>query len=111
LGGLKSTRLNPISFAELMEENGAGEIIINSIYHDGMMTGYDIPLIKEISQAVSIPVVATGGAGSLNDFAKVIYNTNVSAVAAGSMFVYHGARRGVLINYPTNKELLKLFEI
>jgi cyclase len=107
--GRKATKYDPVTFARLMEDNGAGEIIINSIERDGMMNGYDIPLVRRISEVVRIPVVALGGAGSYDDLHKGVTNAYASAVAAGSLFVYHGARRAVLINYPTEDELLKLF--
>ena len=106
--GSKSTGINPISFAREMENEGAGEIIINSIDKDGTMSGYDIELIKSVSSAVTIPVVATGGAGSVNDF-KAAIDANASAVAAGSIFVYHGPRNAVLINYPSREEIEKVF--
>jgi cyclase len=108
LGGSKSTGKNPVEFAKLMEEKGAGEIIINSIDKDGTMSGYDLELIKEVASAVDIPVVAAGGPGELSDFSKAVKESYASAVAAGSMFVYHGTRRAVLINYPTNKELINI---
>lgn len=107
-GGSKATGLNPVDFARLMEGKGAGEIIINSIENDGLMTGYDLELIEEVSIAVSVPVVAAGGAGSTNDFKPAI-DSFASAVAAGSMFVYHGPRNAVLINYPDTEELNRLF--
>ena len=107
--GRKATKYDPVSFAKLMEDQGAGEIIINSIELDGMMNGYDIPLIKRISEAVRIPVVALGGAGNNNDLRKAVLEGYASASAAGSLFVFHGARRAVLINYPTQEELIRLF--
>ena len=108
-GGSKSTGLNPIEFAKLMEKCGAGEIIINSIDQDGTMSGYDLNLIESISSAVTIPVVAAGGAATTNDF-KLAVKSFASAVAAGSMFVYHGARKAVLINYPPLSEIKRLFK-
>lgn len=108
--GKKVTKYNPVDFALLMEQKGAGEIIINSITNDGTMQGYDIPLIKKISEAVSIPVVALGGAGTINDFYLAFKEGYASAVASGSMFVYHGPRRAVLINYPDPEELIKIFK-
>jgi imidazole glycerol-phosphate synthase subunit HisF len=107
--GNKATKYDPVTFARLAEEKGAGEIIINSIEHDGMMEGYDISLVRRVSEAVRIPVVALGGAGTENDLRKAIIEGYASAVAAGSMFVYHGPRRAVLINYPFQDELTKLF--
>ncbi len=88
-----------------IEELGAGEIMINLINNDGLMKGYNIDLIKYISNAVNIPVIACGGAGKLSDFADAYYNGNASAVAAGSLFVYHGPRKAILINYPEKSEL------
>lgn len=104
-GGREKTRLNPVDWAVMVESLGAGEIIINSIDHDGMMQGYDWKLIKSISDAVSIPVVAAGGARGVIDFARAIKECKVSAVAAGSCFVFHGKHRAVLITYPTRTEL------
>lgn len=108
-GGKKASGLDPIAFAQLAKKNGAGELIVNSIAADGMMAGYDIDLIKRVSEAVSIPVVALGGAGNLNHVKEVIENGYASAAAAGSLFVYHGARKAVLINYPDLQDLEKLF--
>lgn len=109
LGGKKASGYSPVNFAKLMQANGAGEIIINSVERDGSMKGYDLELLKEVSEAVEIPVIASGGAGNLSDLTKAINKTYVSAVAAGSIFVFHGPRKGVLINYPEQKELNKLF--
>src|ERR1035437_514737 len=109
-GGSKSTDLNPVSFAKRMEEDGAGEIIINSIDRDGSMEGYDIELIKAVSDSVTIPVVALGGAGKLSDLNEAVQNGHASAVAAGSLFVFHGPRRAVLINYPQPEELKNIFK-
>ena len=108
-GGRKATRLDPVKFAKLMEMNGAGELIINSVDRDGTMTGYDLDMIKLISSAVNIPVVALGGAAKLNDFFLAI-ESYASAVAAGSMFVYHGARNAVLLSYPALAEIKKTFK-
>jgi cyclase len=107
--GNKATKYDPVEFAKLAEEKGAGEIIINSIENDGMMDGYDIPLIKRVSEAVRIPVVALGGAGIEAHLKMAVIEGYASAVAAGSIFVYHGPRRAVLVNYPTQDELTKLF--
>jgi len=109
MAGTNATGLSPVELAKLMQEKGAGEIIINSIENDGLMTGYDFELIKQISEAVEIPVVAAGGAGSLDDFSKAVNNSYASAVAAGSMFIYHGSRKAVLINYPSQTKLKEIF--
>lgn len=105
MDGNKNTGLDPVEFALQMENNGAGELLINSIDNDGMMTGYDIELLRAITKAVKIPVIACGGAGTLADFKLAVDEGGVSAVAAGSMFVYHGKQRGILINYPERKKL------
>lgn len=105
IGGSKSSGLEPVELAKLLEEKGAGEIIIQSIEKDGSMTGYDIPLIRKISQAVSIPVVALGGAGNLQHMKKAYIEGYANGLAAGSFFVYHGQRNGILINYPERSEI------
>lgn len=107
--GRKNTNLSPFDFAKIVEELGAGEIIINSIDHDGMMDGYDLDLVKRISNSVSVPTVALGGAGNYHHFKEAIVEGNASAVAAGSLFVYHGPRRAVLISFPTKDELSDMF--
>lgn len=104
--GKQSTGFNPIDFAKLMEEKGAGEIIIQSIERDGMMQGYDINLIKRISEAVTIPVVALGGAGNYTHLKEAYTDAYANGLAAGSMFVYQGTKQGVLINYPQKGEIL-----
>jgi len=88
-----------------MEENGAGELIVQCIERDGTMNGYDVKLIRSVSKAVGIPVVALGGAGSLNDLIEAYRVGHASALAAGSLFVYQSKRRGVLINYPEKADL------
>lgn len=103
--GTYPTRHTPEDFARLMEEKGAGELIIQSIDNDGMMNGYDIDLIQDISKAVSIPVICLGGAGNLQHMEQARSEGFASALAAGSMFVYHGPHKGVLINYPEKSEM------
>jgi len=107
--GSKATIYDPVIYAKLVAEKGTGEIIIQSIDHDGMMQGYDMDLISKISNSVTIPVVACSGAGSYQHLRQAVKEANASAVAAGSLFVYHGARRAVLVNYPTPEELSKMF--
>ena len=98
-GGQSRTRLNVRKHANRMEEMGAGEILINSIDRDGTMMGYDIGLIKDIATSVRIPVVACGGAGKIDDFRKAIGQGQASAVSAGSLFVFHGRHKAVLVSY------------
>jgi cyclase len=108
LNGNRHTGIPPVVFAQQMEANGAGEIIIQSIERDGTMSGYDIPLVREISEAVKIPVVALGGAGNIGHLKQAFAEGFANGLAAGSMFVYHGPRKGILINYPEKEEILKL---
>lgn len=106
LGGSKSTGFTPVDFARLMEDNGAGELIIQSIENDGTMGGYDIDLTRSVSAAVNIPVIALGGAGSIDDLKTGYLSGGANGLAAGSLFVYQSKRRGVLINYPDKSELV-----
>ena len=108
--GRVNSKKHPSELAKKFEELGAGELIINSIERDGMMHGYDLHIIKVISELVSIPVVICGGAGNLEHIKQGFIKGNAHALAAGSLFVYHGPRRAVLINYPSKKELLELFK-
>lgn len=106
-GGTKSTGHSPEAFARLVEDKGAGEIIIQSISRDGMMEGYDIDLIREVSDSVAIPVIALGGAGSPDHLRLAHVEGHAAGLAAGSLFVFHGPRRGVLINYPERSEVAR----
>jgi len=107
--GLENTRLNPLDIAIKMQELGAGEIIVNSIDNDGVMKGYDISLIKMISEILDIPLVALGGAGNLEHMKEAYFKGKAHALAAGSIFVFHGQRKAVLINYPSKKEIANVF--
>lgn len=107
-GGRKCTGRGVVDFAKEMEALGAGEIFLNSIDRDGSGRGYDIEIIKMAAQAISIPLVACGGAGRLEDFAEAVAG-GASAVAAGSMFVFHGKHRAVLITYPIPEDLERIF--
>ncbi|GIQ58593.1 AglZ/HisF2 family acetamidino modification protein [Flavobacterium collinsii] len=109
LNGQKNTGIDVVEFAKNMENMGAGEIFLNSIDRDGTFSGYDIPLIKTISDKVTIPVIACGGAKSEVDLAQAINEGNASGVAAGSMFVFQGIHRAVLISYPNWKEIQSQF--
>lgn len=94
----------------LLQDSNVGELVVNSIDNDGTMGGYDLNLIQYISKQMNIPVVALGGAGSLDDIIKVIKKGGASAASAGSLFVYHGPRKGVLINYPNEEKLDNLLK-
>jgi cyclase len=106
--GWRRTRLEPADFAKKVESMGAGELILNSIDRDGTMLGYDLELINHVASCVKIPVVACGGAGKLSDFADAVSHGNASAVAAGSMFVFQGKHKAVLITYPPLEALKNL---
>lgn len=90
---------SPDEMARKVVESGAGEIIIQSIDNDGLMKGYDLSLIKLVAESVNVPVVASGGAGCVEDFIDAL-QSGATSVAAGSLFVYHGKHKAVLINYP-----------
>lgn len=107
--GNKKMNLSPVDFAKLMEEAGAGEIMLTSIDRDGTYRGYDVELIKQVASAVGIPVIASGGAADITDFRKAVTEGQASAVAAGSMFVYASEQRGVMINYPKQDILINEF--
>jgi imidazole glycerol-phosphate synthase subunit HisF len=106
--GKVNAQVSPLAMALVAEEQGAGEIIIQSIDRDGMMSGYDLDLVKQISEKVSIPVVALGGAGNFEHLQDCYENTFVNAMAGGSFFVFHGAAKGVLISYPDAKKINEL---
>lgn len=103
--GVEETKWNPVDLAMEAERLGAGEIIINSIDNDGMMNGYDINLVKSVADVVSIPVIAIGGAGGIKDLKRVLQDGHAHAAAGGSMFVYYGKLRAVLITAPSEEEL------
>ena len=108
--GKINTGLDPITFAKKIQHLGCGEIVINSIDNDGVMKGYDLELIKQIRESVSIPITALGGAGKLEDLGLVIKKFGIIGVAAGSLFVFKGKYKAVLINYPNNIEKQEFLE-
>lgn len=109
--GKKATGINPFKFVEEAQKLGAGEIVINSIDKDGVMKGYDMDLIAKVREKISLPMTVLGGAGSLQDIEKVIDVHGVIGVAAGSLFVFKGPYKAVLISYPTQLEKNKIFKI
>ncbi len=109
--GKKATGINPVKLAAEMQQLGAGEIIINSIDQDGSMKGYDMSLIEKITGVTSLPLTVLGGAGSLHDIEQVIEKHGVIGVAAGSLFVFKGPYKAVLINYPSQTEKNKIFKV
>lgn len=98
--GKKAHKLEPVTFAQEAVQLGAGEIVVNSIDLDGMMKGYDLKLAKRMRDAVRVPVTFLGGAGSLADIEALIREVGVVGASAGSLFVFKGTYRAVLINYP-----------
>ena len=104
--GQEVTDKVPVELAREAERLGAGEIIINSVDRDGMMQGYDIELVKSVADAVKIPVTAIGGAEGIDDLKKVLDEGHAHAAAGGSMFVYYGRLKAVLITAPNEEELI-----
>ena len=98
--GRKNIKLHPVEWAKEMENRGAGEILLTSIDREGTWQGFDIELIRRVTDAVSIPVIAHGGAGKIEHITQVLKETNVSAVALGSMVVFQKQGKGVLVNFP-----------
>ena len=102
--GTNPTGLGPVEHARMMEEMGAGEILLTSIDRDGTWEGYDLELIRTVAEAVNVPLIVCGGAGGIEDFRKAV-DAGASACATGSMVVYQAKNRGVLINFPKQTEL------
>ena len=105
ISGTTKIEASVLDYIKQLEQAGVGEFFINSIDKDGTYSGYDIELIKSVSNQVNTPIVACGGAGSIDSFLPAIQN-GASAIAAGSMFVYTGSTRGILINYPKQEDLV-----
>jgi len=102
--GSRRTGFNPVEFASYMAELGAGEIVINSVDRDGKMIGYDLDLVEQVRQKINLPLTVLGGAGSLDDFRELFDRFGLIGAAAGSLFVFKGKYRAVLINYPNRVE-------
>ena len=102
--GSQRTGLDPGDFAARVADAGAGEIVVNSVDRDGEMSGYDFNLIDSIRRVINIPITVLGGAGSLDDIEELIKRYGIVGAAAGSIFVFKGKYRAVLINYPDRVE-------
>lgn len=102
--GKKKVKGNLVEMLQRAEQLGAGEIVVNSIDHDGKMQGYDEKLIRIARDAISIPMTVLGGAGHHDHIKKVISDHKIIGVAAGSLFVFKGVYKAVLINYPSKEE-------
>jgi cyclase len=109
-GNSEHREVIPWKYALEMENLGAGELIINSINNDGTYSGYDVELVKSISKTVKIPVIASCGASSIVEMIEICQNHNLSGAAAGSLFVYFTSNKGILINYPMQEEIRKVYE-
>lgn len=104
LNATRKTGLAPEDFARRVQALGAGEIILNSVDRDGEMKGYDLDLVQQVRAATTLPLTVLGGAGSLDDMRELIRRYRVIGAAAGSLFVFKGKYRAVLINYPNRRE-------
>jgi cyclase len=105
----KSVEQDPIELARTLQDAGAGEVVINSVESDGMMQGYDLDYAQQMKEALSVPVTFLGGAGSLDHMRQLINRVGVVGAAAGSLFVFKGRYKAVLISYPTRQQKLDLF--
>ncbi len=108
-GQRRSTGLKVLDWVRQATEAGAGELLLNAVDRDGTLEGYDLDLVREVTAAVTVPVIACGGASGLPDCRAVIASAGASAAAAGALFVYKGPHRAVLINYPNPAQLQELF--
>lgn len=104
----RTTKARCAEWAKECVRQGAGEILLNDVSREGTGKGYDVRLIRNIADAVDVPVIAMGGAATIADFSAAIIDGHASAVAAGSMFVFHGPHKAVLITYPSREELRSL---
>jgi imidazole glycerol-phosphate synthase subunit HisF len=102
--GQKNTNQNVVELAMKMEKLGAGEIVMNSIDNDGVMKGYDLSLVEEVKKSINIPLTVLGGAGSLLDIGKLLNKFGIIGASAGSLFVFKGVYKAVLISYPSRAE-------
>lgn len=105
----KIEALTPEDHALKMYEAGAGELFINNVDRDGTYGGFDWQILKSINDTVPVPLIGCGGAAKLTDLKDVVSKANISGVAAGSIFVYQGPHRAVLISYPSHDQLQQLF--
>ena len=108
--GTRNTGIEPRTYALQMESNGAGELFVQSIDLEGARSGYDLALMNDIGASVNIPVIACGGAGSLDDIRQLFRSGSVAAAAAGTMFVLHGKHKAPLISYPRSNEIASLID-
>lgn len=105
----KTLKLDLNSHIQAIQEAGAGELLVTSVDQEGKMLGYDIDLYQKLKDLIKVPLIANGGAGSVDDFVEINKQTQISGMAAGSMFVFKGKHRAVLINYPKHESLRLAF--
>lgn len=110
LGGTRNANRDPVTWAVEVEKMGAGEILLTSIDREGTWEGFDLELVKRVTAAVSIPVIAHGGAGTVEHIGQVVKKAKASAVSLGSMVVFQKKGMGVLVNFPDNKLLAGVLE-
>lgn len=110
LNGTKKVKQSLKDFVTHLNKIGVGEIVINSIDQDGQMKGYDLSLIEMVRNLCDVPITVLGGAGSLNDIKNLIDRYKIIGAAAGSLFVFKGKYKAVLINYPNRSEKMALFQ-
>jgi cyclase len=103
--GSRNTDLNPVEWALEVERRGAGEILLTSIDREGTWSGYDIELVRSVTDAVQVPLIANGGAATVEDIGSVVRNGGASAAAVGSMVVFQRKGMGVLVNFPASAKL------
>lgn len=107
--GRSSTGRSPVEWAQELEHLGAGEILLTSVDREGSWAGFDLEVLKAVTDAVTVPVIAQGGAGSLGHVAQAVREGGASAVALGSMVVFQKQGMGVLVNFPDKQDLRNLF--
>lgn len=108
--GSEKVDVDVVHYAQRLQQAGAGEILLTSMDRDGTWAGYDLELTKRVAQAVSVPVIANGGAGSITHIGEAVRRGHASAVNLGSMVVYQQKGMGVLVNFPDRKQLEKILE-
>lgn len=109
VSGTKAASADPVGYCKRLENAGAGELLLNSIDRDGTWTGFDLEIIRMVTDSVNIPVIACGGAGSLDHIKSAVKQAGASAVAIGSMAVFQAQNLGVLINFPARADLERIF--
>lgn len=109
-GGKNAASQDMTQLVQQFSSLGAGEILINSIDSDGVMAGYDVSLIEKVRNLTTLPLTVLGGAGSLDDIASLFSKFGIIGASAGSLFVFKGIYKAVLINYPNRVEKGQLFE-